>query len=129
MIEFAKWWCLPCEQMVFTPKNIIFNTNSKRHLAFRLLFCYLAPGTYDTPNFFREYWHTDSVCSADAEQSKFLAQRASSHRRFQSQICVVLCIFKIVFRTFSIKLRSVLWAGHGKIPKESFFSFPFICPC
>lgn len=70
IIEFAKWRRRQCKQMAFTRrKNIIFNPNSKQHLRFRLKFCYLTLGMYDTPN---SFGHTDYVYSAEAESHYFL---------------------------------------------------------
>ena len=71
--------------------------------------------------FFWKYLYTGSVCSDEAEQSKFIAQRASNHRRFQSKICVVVCEFFKFFQSFS-----ELWLGTMKYQWPCFVSIH--CP-
>ena len=104
--------------MAFTRKNIIFNTNSKRHSPFRLQFCYLAPGTYDNPNFLGNTGiQTQYVVLMQSSQN-FLHSALQIIGVFNLRYASFHAFFKNSFRTFSIMLRSALWAGHGKLPKE-----------
>ena len=121
IIEFAKWRRRQCKQMAFTRKNIIFNPNSKQHLRFRLEFCYLALGMYDTPN----------SSGNTSIQTMYIVLRQRVHisctTRFNSSAFSISDMHRctrifIVFLTFLIMLRDGLWAGHGKVP------IPFICP-
>ena len=124
MTEFAKWRRCRCKQMAFTRKNILFNTNSRQHLPFLLVFCYLASGTYDTPNLLGIL--ANMLCMyAEAEQSKFFAQRASNHRRFQSQIFVVVRDF---FYSFTNNFNNVeVWTlGWPRLSIKGMVSFAFI---
>ena len=98
-----------------------FYTNSKQTLPFRLVFCYLASGTYDTPNSFGN----------NGIQTQYVVLMQSSptllHNALQNigVFNLDLRFYFIVFITFSIILRSGLWAGHGKVPKvwSHFHSF------
>ena len=118
MTEFAKWRRRRCKQMAFNRKNIIFNANSKHHLPFLLVFCYLASGTYDTPNSFGNTCIQALYVVLRQSSPNFLLNAFQTIGIFNLRYRCCTRFFFIVLQTISIMLRSGLWAGHGKVPME-----------